>query len=381
MIFISNQPKKQIEEYKILLKMAGSISNLFSDSAVPYLYYRVAENAFCKAFKADNLSRSDCSADARKAAQGIGLKTFHENNGKTMQKIAEFNKARDIYKKYLSDHKRLVLEIARMRNKRINATKAIHGINNILYHCVSRKPGELLVYEQNMEIIELEKIKIAKSAKSSNIIYFTDNKDEYSFNISKSTLFKRFCTPVRCVKVAVEIISDPFELLLAFFQDNKPEGTISEQKQSVMLPLYSASKGKIVSGKSGLNQWNAGGRARKEREVYIPIPSWIHKVFKGFFPGRDVPFKLRLPNNKVIDVKVCQDNNKALMSSPNTDLGEWLLDDILKIPSGKIVTYKFLEEIGIDSVEIEKESDNLFAIYFKNLGSYEDFAEQYNLNK
>jgi len=381
MTFISNQPKEQIEEYKILLKMAGSISNLFSDSAVPYLYYRVAENAFCKAFKADNLSRSDCSADARKATQGIGLKTFHENNGKTMQKIAEFNKARNIYKKYLNDHKRLVFEIAKMRNKRINATKAIHGINNILYHCVSRKPGELLVYEQNMEIIELEKIKIAKSAKSSNIIYFTDNKDEYSFNISKSTLFKRFCTPVQCVKIAVEIISDPFELLLAFFQNNKPAGMISEQKQSVMLPLYSASKGKIVSGKSGLNQWNAGGRARKEREVYIPIPSWIHQAFKGFFPGRDAPFKLRLPNNKIIDVKVCQDNNKALMSSPNTDLGEWLLDDILKIPSGKIVTYKLLEEIGIDSVEIEKESDNLFAIYFKNLGSYEDFAEQYKLDK
>jgi len=42
MTFISNQPKEQIEEYKILLKMAGSISNLFSDSDVHYLYYRVA---------------------------------------------------------------------------------------------------------------------------------------------------------------------------------------------------------------------------------------------------------------------------------------------------------------------------------------------------
>ena len=57
-----------------------------------------------------------------------------------------------------------------------------------------------------------------------------------------------------------------------------------------------------------------------------------------------------------------------------------LLDDILKIPSGQLVTYELLEEIGIDSVEIEKVEDNIFAIYFKELDSYEDFAEQYNLS-
>ncbi len=381
MIFLTKQPKAQIEEYKNLLNMVGSLSNLFSDSAIPYLYYRVAENAFCRAFEAENLSRSDCSADARKSEQGIGLKTFHENNGKTMQKIAEFNKARNIYKQYLSDHKKLVLEIAKMRNKRIDATKAVHGVNDILYHCVSRKQGELLVFEQNMNVIDIDKIKVSKSAGNANIIYFSDNKDEYSFNISKSTLFKRFCTPSSCIKIAVKIISDPFELLSAFFHDNKTAGIIPKQRQSVMLPLYSASKGKIVSEKSGLNQWNAGGRDRKEREVYIPIPSWIHQSFNGFFTGRDVPFKLKLPNGKIIDAKICQDNEKALMSNPNTDLGEWILGEILKIPSGKLVTYKLLEEIGIDSVEVEKVSDKLFAIYFKSLDSYKDFAEQYKLNK
>jgi len=377
MNFLDTQTKPQVDEYKSLLAMVGSLSNLFSDNSIPYLYYRVHENVFCRAFKADNLSRSDCSADARKNKQGIGLKTFYENNGRTMQKIAEFNKARNIYKKHLSNHKRLILEIAKIRNKRIEATKAVHGINSILYHCVSRKSGRLLVYEQDMDTIDINKIKISKSAGGSNVVYFTDNKDEYSFNISKSTLFKRFCTPLNCIKVAVEIISDPFDLLLEFFRDNESAGIISKQKQSITLPLYSSSKGKIVSKKSGLNQWNAGGRARKEREVYIPIPAWIHQAFKEFFPGRDIPFKLRLSNGKTIDAKVCQDNSKALMSNPNADLGEWLLDDILKIAPGKLVTYALLEEIGIDSVEVEKESDSLFSIYFKDIGSYEDFVEQY----
>ena len=38
-----------------------------------------------------------------------------------------------------------------------------------------------------------------------------------------------------------------------------------------------------VFEKSGLNQWNAGGRPRHSDEVYIPIPSEIHKNFQGFF--------------------------------------------------------------------------------------------------
>jgi len=95
-MFIDKQSKKQNEEYTKLLNLVGSLSNLFSDSSVPFLYYRVAENVFCKAFEADNLSRSDCSIDARKNQEGLGRKTFLENNGKTFQKIAEFNKSRDV---------------------------------------------------------------------------------------------------------------------------------------------------------------------------------------------------------------------------------------------------------------------------------------------
>jgi hypothetical protein len=39
---------------------------LFSESSTPYLYYRSAENVYCRAFVADNLARSDVSVDAVK---------------------------------------------------------------------------------------------------------------------------------------------------------------------------------------------------------------------------------------------------------------------------------------------------------------------------
>ena len=58
-MFFENQSKNEQELYKNFLKTVGSLSNLFSDSSIPYLYYRVAEKVFCKSFKADDLSRSD----------------------------------------------------------------------------------------------------------------------------------------------------------------------------------------------------------------------------------------------------------------------------------------------------------------------------------
>lgn len=61
------------------------------------------------------------------------------------------------------------------------------------------------------------------------------------------------------------------------------------------------------------------------------------------------------------------------MSNPNTALGEWLIDDVLHLPEGKIVTYEMLDRVGTDSVEISKESDSTFHINFKKTGAYDAF--------
>ena len=65
-MFYDKQSKKEQEDYKNMLSIIGSYSLLFSESDVPYLYYRCHENIFCKYFNADNLSREDSSADAKK---------------------------------------------------------------------------------------------------------------------------------------------------------------------------------------------------------------------------------------------------------------------------------------------------------------------------
>ena len=80
--FFHKQLNLQQELYIELLQITGALSNLFAESKTPFLYYRTMENIFCKSFDADNLSRSDVSADAGKGKVGIGLKTFLHQIGR-----------------------------------------------------------------------------------------------------------------------------------------------------------------------------------------------------------------------------------------------------------------------------------------------------------
>ena len=117
-------------DYKELLTIIGSLSRLSSDSNIPYLYYRMAENIFCKAFNANNLARSDISIDAAKGNYGIGLKTFLYKNGCCVEKIAEFNKQRKLFSNNENkDTRNLIETIADLRNERIKTTINITGVD------------------------------------------------------------------------------------------------------------------------------------------------------------------------------------------------------------------------------------------------------------
>lgn len=370
-MFLLSQPKELQEEYFKLLKIMGALSKIYSESSIPYLYYRGHENAFCRALKADNLSRSDFSADAGKDGIGIGLKTFQNKGGSSPQKIAEFNKNRQSFRKYEEKPDVIVKIISEMRNKRIETTKAVFGLENIIYHCVSRSEKQFFIFEEKMDTINVQNIEILKSNQKG--VSFKDNENEYRFDFSKSTLYKKFLT-INPIVIDVVVFDDPFSILEKLF--NGEITKIEQKKEFVILPLYSMRGGKNVPEKSGLNQWNAGGRERKNREVYIPIPLWIHRKFQGFFPSNEVSFNLHLPNKKILSASICQQGGKALMSNPNTDLGKWLIDDVLKIKENKIVDYDDLATIGVDSVSITKIDNENYEINFKSVGSFERFQEK-----
>lgn len=369
-MFFTKQNEYQKNEYQKFLKIVGHLSNLFSESATPYLYYRIAEKIFCKAFEADDLSRSDVSADAKKMNTGIGLKTFLAGNHKTFQKVAEFGGDKNLYEN-LSVHDK-ILKIAELRNTRIDFTQRVHMLDSSIYHCVIRDSGKFMIYEEQMQLIDIKNIKNVIEKKGS--IAFNDGQEEYSFLTSKNTLTKRFLTEKIIYEFPIEILENPLDILSQCLSNTEGALISDEPKyQTIYLPLYG--KEHIVYERSGLNQWNAKGRIRNASEVYIPIPAIIHKKYPSFFPDRDKPFNLKLPNGKIMQSKVCQDGGKALMSYSNHELGQWILRDVLRLHEGELLTYEKLQTLGIDSVRLDKINESTFEINFASSSSYDRFME------
>ncbi|MDB8541222.1 NgoFVII family restriction endonuclease [Turicibacter sanguinis] len=399
----------QRKNYEKMLSIISSLSNLFSDSDRPYLHYRIHENMYCKYLECENISRVDCSFDALKVIDntriGVGLKTFLYKND-SFEKVAEFNK-NSIKLDNIDNPIDKIKTIANWRNERINFAKRTYATSSEIYHCIVRKQGKLIIYEEPMHLIDLSTLKIEKqNSKKTHVINFSDQYNHYKYNESKSTLFKKFTiteTTNIFQTININILSDPFSLLESIYQNpstgkilplksgkevqqylNVSDLEVSYKKSNkknefIILPLYSEKGEKHVPPKSGLNLWNASGRVRNPYEVEIRISPWIHETFPNFFPKKDTKFNLILPNNQNLLCKVCQQNGKALMSNPNSDLGHWLRDTIFRKSPGELITLDDMLIRGIDSVIIKKQN-NQFFIDFASIGSYEEFKNEYKKN-
>ena len=267
----------------------------------------------------------------------------------------------------------------------------------MLYHCVTRLPNKIMVFEEPMDLIDLKNV--SSISKNTNTITFTDHIHEYSFNLTKSTLYKRFKMNVPIIEFSVSIIEHPYIALNSinnnYVKNNRVAESVAEidfehsipselvytsKEDCVILPLFSdRGNGRNVPERSGLNQWNAQGRPRDHNEVYIPIPKWIHRVFPNFFPTKDQSFHLIVPSGAMLHAKVCQQDSKALMTNPNKDLGQWLLREVMDLDERELLTYGMLERLNIDSVIITKRNENSYTIDFVELGTYDTFKVQFDI--
>ena len=377
-MFYEMQPEELRSNYKKMLTIIGNLTLLFSESNCPYLPYRCHENIFCKYLEAENLARSDCSADAKKGRIGVGLKTWMGQND---QKVAEFGRLRETYENLSGMD--LVRQIAEYRNERIRVTKNMHGIDQMIYHIVKRVPGAMQILEYAFEYIDIDNLSLIENRGNVNNTYFTDGNHIYHFSTSKNTLYMIFEDMELLDSFEVEIMDDPYAFLMNAFDDQVgPVVNIANQVQapvdrtnSICLRLYSVKSDgtKFVAEKSGLNQWNAAGRVRNPNEVYIPYPSEDRARTDGFFPPRDTVFNLTFPDGTVIPSKVCQQDSKAIMSNPNKILGEWLLRNVFELPERTLLTYHMLEIFDVDCVIFTKHGDLDYSIDFAKAGTYEAF--------
>ena len=326
-MFYELQPQIQRENYKKMLSIVGSLTQLFSESDCPYLAYRAHENIFCKYFESENLARLDCSADAKKNRIGIGLKTW---TGQDDQKVAEFGKLRETFAGLAGLE--LVKKIAEYRNERIRVTKNLNGIDDMIYHVIKRVTGAMQVLECAFDYIDIDNISLITNRGNVNNTYFTDGRHTYHFSTSKNTLYMIFEDMELLDNFNVEIMDDPYTCLMNLMPGVRAE-TVAEQvipqpvvpkENQVCLRLYSTKSDgtKFVAEKSGLNQWNGVRTAnytkkdgtivhleseRDANEFYIPYPSIDRSRCPEFFPPRDTDFNLKLP--KSCGKMFCQINN------------------------------------------------------------------------
>ena len=395
MIFLKTQSKDNIKIYTNYLKAIGAFSNLYSSSDKPFIQYRVAENAFCKAFEADNLARADVAYDAIIDGFGVGIKTFILSGNSKVEKVAEFNSRSAELRKFKGID--LARELAGYRNERIEFADRVYEVEKRVYHIIGRDSLVIKIFEVGYDLIDKDSTEIISDSKSS--LKFKDSKNEYNFNYSKSVLMKRFIVPKDYIEIDVDIIDDPLEVLLKLIKvdlKTKPKTVANTDKigklnlieadhpipgiDYVILPLYSPNAKKnnkepIVPLKSQLNQWNAGGRKTDPGEVYIFIPKIIHKLAPGFLPKKNVIFNLKVPSGEVLIAKVCQSGDKALMTNPNNAMSKWILRKVLKLNEGELLDYNKLKLVGYDSVKITKIKVGEYLIDFAQLNEYENFIE------
>lgn len=362
--------------YLRLLSAVSKLSGLFSESDIPYINYRVVENVFCRSFGAQNLSRSDAAYDASYKSIGIGIKTFICKKTGSIEKVAEFNSLSSTLRAL--KNKALAIRVAELRNLRIEMANRLYGVDNSAYHIVGRIRNQLVLFDSEYDIIDIENIHVEKE--KNNILSFSDGKNGYSFNLSKSTLYRKFIIPSNAYYQDVSILENPYDVILGLlgeFEIPKIESAVTKFTGNyVILPLYGLKgEAKKVFEKSGINQWNAGGRKRDSGEIYIPIPVEIHKNYPDFFPNRHVDFELKVPTGEVLTARICQDGGKALMTNPNNALADWLLRKVLNLKEGELATIEKLENLGFDSVVIYKNNDLSYSIDKAKLDSYPAFIK------
>ena len=182
-------------------------------------------------------------------------------------------------------------------------------------HGVKRLPNMMQILECAFDYIDIDSVKIIDNRGNENNTYFTDMKHTYHFSISKNTLYMVFDNLQLLDSFEVEILEDPYMLLLSLTRqvdkrEKYPDYVFSDNiiqrqnkilyeskpvKPMLCLPLYSR-KGntgdKFVPEKSGLNQWNAGGRARNTNELYIPYQAVDRQRNMTFFPPRDTSLRM-----------------------------------------------------------------------------------------
>ncbi|RIY31574.1 hypothetical protein CJP74_06950 [Psittacicella melopsittaci] len=395
--------KAKQDKYIKRITILGILSGLFKEvegknGKKPYLHYRNHEISYIDSFEVQGITRKDSAFDAivriNNKSIGVGLKTWIHNSDFSNQKIAEFNrKSSEIRKLFnVNTQNELVKRIAELRNSRIEDDKRLYETEEEIYHFITRDYNCFYIIETKYEKIDIDNISDIRMTDTS--VSFNDGKNSYIFNMSKSTLFKKFnaSKEERILHKEINIHNDPFSLLEEVFSNSSlnnyifPESqpNVKEEENYIILPLYNDNSYEVndrsaFNASLGSSKSKGSDIPRPAYEAYAPIPVYIHRLYPNFFgidaldkeARKNSSFYLHLPNGEKIIAKITQDNGKSLQTNPQSILGKWLLFSIFGLNEYEKLTRKLIDEKEIDSIKITKIDNNNFKVDVSNYLEYE----------
>lgn len=418
--------KEQREAYEDYLKMYGALSAMFnqksSETGAPYLDSKFQETIYAKSFNSEDVDIGNTPHDIRSTFGddriGIGIKTWLSSKP-SYQKVMQLKRYKDEINPHISEDTKdeLAYVISKIKNDRLETDYKRLGlkVNENIYHYVTRDKGQLKLSETSYPLVDMDKLKPGKLAKSS--FTFTDGHKKYRYTFGDSQIWMRFgekeSETYLLDKINIDILSDPFTFLRNAFKNYKNNKgvyvpTSAIQRDYLYLPLYSY-RDKEVPASSGLNAWNGKPKTkgsttvRPKGEAYIPIPKalwrrcphWVdpnvdmtkYKEYKQKTGQSSYPINLHMPDGQVFQALFAQDGFKGLQTDPQSILGNWILN-VLGIknpvrerydkPAENIVTMKLLQQIGYDSVKLwHEDPDNPHEVWidFAEYGSFERFMK------
>ncbi len=417
---------EQREEYIKFLQVYGALSNLFRQKQgdmIPYLDSKFQETVFAKIFNSQNADIGNTPHDVvsvfGKDRIGIGLKTWM-NSKPSFQKVMQLKRYQNEINKVFKnkDVESLAYKISEIKNDRLKSDYKRLGLSedNNIYHYVTRDEGRFVINECAYPLIDLNNLK--KFNLTPTAFSWSDGLKDYKYTFGDSQIHQKFDSSKKDTLLLhqfdIQIIEDPFSFLLeAYFKFIDKAKVATTNIIEAYLPLYSFET-KEVEEKSGLNAWNGAPKVkgsdkpRPLNEVYIPIPKDFHNKFPDFFTGNilnvieereifkndkdkrpEVRFHIQLPNGKRIPGLITGDNMKNFQSGSNIEfdengkrygqsaLGQWLLVDVLGLKERKLVTRKWLQMKGTDSVRLWRNKNDYTTIYidFAPIGAFEAFMK------
>lgn len=427
--------EEQRKDYMRYLQIYGALTNLFTQKKgdlIPYLDSKYQETIYSRSFKSKIVDIGNTPHDVLSVFGdqriGIGIKTWmstKDSYQKVMQ-LKKLNPTIDVVRKS-EEPLKVAKFISEIRNDRMKQDYVRLGLSedSNIYHYITRDGGEFKIQESTYPLIDISNIKITGINPSS--LLWSDGLKEYKYTYSDSQIHQKFSVnssdTIFLDKVPIEILDDPFMFLLNAFEEyGRQLEKETVEYEVAYLPLYSYST-KEVQEKSALNAWRAkskskgSGIPRPDREIYIPVPMEFHKKCPNFFTDNvldlierrkqitnsnkslpkeervEVPsvrFTLTLPNGNQIPGILTQDLLKGLQSGGylpgdskvygQSELGNWLLNEVLKLEPGQQVTKGWLRSKGTDSIKIWRLKDNKenFYIDFAPIGSFEYFMDDRN---